>query len=107
MVLIVAMALMNGFDNEFKKKLTVMNYPLTILPKFYGAVDRELLHTLEKEFPDLALSPYVVSSVITRKEDTLEGGYIFGVNFADEVKVNAVLAKALKNKEVGKFSTKM
>jgi len=33
MVLIVAMALMNGFDKEFKSKLTIMNYPLTVLPK--------------------------------------------------------------------------
>ena len=33
MVLIIAMSLMNGFDAEFRKKLTVMNYPLTIMPK--------------------------------------------------------------------------
>ena len=103
MVLIIAMALMNGFDNEFKKKLTVMNYPLTILPKFYGAVDRELLHNLEDKFPDLAFSPYVVSSVITRKKDKLEGGYIFGVDFEKEKKVNKIIAKALKRETPGKF----
>ena len=103
MVLIIAMALMNGFDNEFKKKLTIMNYPLTILPKFYGAVDREMLHTLQKDFPDLAFSPYVVSSVITRKGDKLEGGYIFGVDFEKEKKVNKVIAKALQDKMPGKF----
>jgi len=55
MVLIVAMALMNGFDNEFKKKLTVVNYPLTVIPRFYGAVNDDLLLQLETEFPKLAL----------------------------------------------------
>ena len=103
MVLIIAMALMNGFDNEFKKKLTVMNYPLTILPKFYGAVDRELLHDLEDHFPNLSFSPYVVSSVITRKKDKLEGGYIFGVDFEKEKIVNKIIAKALQNQKVRKF----
>jgi len=104
MVLIIAMALMNGFDNEFKKKLTIMNYPLTIMPKFYGAVNKELLEKLRYEFPTLSFSPYVVSSVITRKNDLLEGGYIFGVDFEQEVKVNSVIAKALQqNKKIGKF----
>ncbi len=103
MVLIIAMALMNGFDNEFKKKLTIMNYPLTIIPKFYGAVDEELLVDLVNRFPELKFSPYVVSSVISRKEDNLEGGYIFGVNFKDEVQVNSVLEEAIDGKEIGKF----
>jgi len=95
MVLIIAMALMNGFDKEFKKKLTVMNYPLTILPKFYGVANADLLQELEHNFPELSFSPYVVSSVITRKGDSLEGGYIFGVDFAREQKVNAIVAKAI------------
>ena len=103
MVLIIAMALMNGFDNEFKKKLTIMNYPLTIMPKFYGAVNDELLVDLQNRFPNLAFSPYVVSSVITRKGDMLEGGYIFGVDFTQERKVNRVLAKALKGKTIDRF----
>ena len=103
MVLIIAMALMNGFDNEFKKKLTIMNYPLTIMPKFYGAVDKNLLEDLRSQFPELSFSPYVVSSVITRKEDSLEGGYIFGVDFKEEAKVNSVLAKAIKGKDIKRF----
>jgi len=103
MVLIIAMALMNGFDNEFKKKLTVMNYPLTILPKFYGSVDESLLMELEQDFPDLHFSPYVSSAIITRKGMSLEGGYLFGVNFKDEIKVNHVIAKAYEDKSIGKF----
>ena len=103
MVLIIAMALMNGFDNEFKKKLTVMNYPLTVLPKFYGAVNETLLENLQKKFPELSFSPYVISSVITRKGDSLEGGYIFGVDFEKEAKVNNVLAKAIDGKHLKRF----
>ena len=75
MVLIIAMALMNGFDKEFKNKLTVMNYPLTILPKFDGSVNEELLSTLTNKFPNLDFSPFVMSSVMTRSGSTLEGGY--------------------------------
>ncbi len=103
MVLIIAMALMNGFDNEFKKKLTVMNYPLTVYPRFYGSVNEGLLLDLEQKFPDLAMSPYVTSSVIARSGSVLEGGYLFGVDFEHEVKVNSVLKEALQDREVKKF----
>ncbi len=103
MVLIIAMALMNGFDKEFKKKLTIMNYPLTIIPKFYGSVNDNLLIDLQSEFPDLKFSPYVQSSVMARSGDKLEGGYIFGVNFSQEIQVNSVLSEALKNTQVNKF----
>jgi len=103
MVLIVAMALMNGFDKEFKKKLTIMNYPLTVIPKFYGAVNEELLLNLQTKFPDLEFSPYVQSAIMARSGSKLEGGYIFGVNFEDEAKVNSVLAKAINKGEFSKF----
>jgi putative ABC transport system permease protein len=104
MVLIVAMALMNGFDKEFKNKLTVMNYPLTILPKFYGSTNEQLLTTLVNDFPKLNFSPYVMSSVITRNGSKLEGGYIFGVDFESEAKVNSILNKAMKGYNYPKFS---
>ncbi len=103
MVLLIAMALMNGFDKEFRKKLTIMNYPLTVIPKFYGAVNENLLLDLELKFPDLKFSPYVQSAVMARSGTKLEGGYIFGVNFKDEAKVNSILAKAIKNSNYSKF----
>ena len=103
MVLLVAMALMNGFDKEFKKKLTIMNYPLTIIPKFYGAVNENLLIDLESKFPELSFSPYVQSSIMIRSGSKLEGGYLFGVNFEDEAKVNSVLAEAIKDTQFNKF----
>lgn len=103
MVLLIAMALMNGFDNEFKKKLTIMNYPLTITPKFYGAVNEELLLNLEMKFPNLSFSPYVQSAIMARSGSKLEGGYLFGVNFESEVKVNSVLKEAIKDQSFEKF----
>ena len=102
-VLLIAMALMNGFDNEFKKKLTIMNYPLTIVPKFYGSANENLLIDLESKFPDLKFSPYVQSAIMARSGTKLEGGYIFGVNFEDEAKVNSVLEKAIKKQTFKKF----
>jgi len=102
-VLLIAMALMNGFDNEFKKKLTVMNYPLTVLPKFYGSVNENLLIDLESKFPNLKFSPYVQSSVMVKSGSNLEGGYLFGVNFEDEANVNEVLSKAIKGVKFKKF----
>jgi putative ABC transport system permease protein len=103
MVLMIAMSLMNGFDHEFKKKLTVMNYPLTIMPKFYGSVNESLLNEVSAEFPDLKFSPYVLSPVIARDGSKLEGGYLFGVNFEDEIEVNAILKEALDGRPMGKF----
>ncbi len=102
-VLLIAMALMNGFDNEFKKKLTIMNYPLTVIPKFYGAVNEDLLLDLQIKFPSLAFSPYVQSSIMARSGSKLEGGYIFGVNMEDEAKVNIIVSKAIEHVQIGKF----
>lgn len=97
------MALMNGFDKEFKKKLTIMNYPLTVLPKFYGSVNENLLIDLENKFPELKFSPYVQSAVMARNGSKLEGGYIFGVDFESEAKVNSVLEEAIKKTDFKKF----
>ncbi|MCW8894539.1 MAG: ABC transporter permease [Sulfurimonas sp.] len=103
MVLLIAMALMNGFDKEFRKKLTIMNYPLTVIPKFYGAVNENLLLDLESKFPNLNFSPYIQTPVMARSGSKLEGGYIFGVNFQREAKVNSVLQKVIENNEFNKF----
>ena len=102
-VLLIAMALMNGFDKEFKKKLTIMNYPLSIVPKFYGSVNESLLMNLETNFPNLKFSPYVQSAIMARSGTKLEGGYLFGVNFEDEAEVNSVLKIAIKNNSFKKF----
>lgn len=103
MVLMIAMALMNGFDKEFRKKLTVMNYPLTVMPKFYGSVNENLLFDLENKFPELSFSPYVQSAVMARSGSKLEGGYIFGVDLKSEAKVNSVVNDAIKQNDFNKF----
>jgi putative ABC transport system permease protein len=103
MVLIIAMALMNGFDAEFRKKLMVMNYPLTIMPKFYGSVDKALYTELQSTFPKMAFSPYVASPIIVRRGARMEGGYLFGVDLKAEAKANIVLEQAIEGKEFSKF----
>ena len=103
MVLLIAMALMNGFDKEFRKKLTIMNYPLTIVQKFYGSVNENFLIDLETKFPTLKFSPYVQSAIMARSGSRLEGGYIFGVNFKDEAEVNSVLNAAIQKHSFKKF----
>lgn len=103
MVLIIAMSLMNGFDAEFRKKLTIMNYPLTIVPRFYGSVDKDLYVNLKEKFPELAFSPYVASPVIVRRGSKMEGGYLFGVDFDEEAKANSVLKQSVEGKSFNKF----
>ncbi len=103
MVLLVAMAIMNGFDKEFERKLFTMNYPLSIYPKSFQKIDNDDLMILEKDFPNLKFSPYISSRVIVKKGAKLEGGLLFGVNFEKEIEINSVLKEALKDKKVGKY----
>lgn len=103
MVLIIAMALMNGMSKEFQKRLFVMNYPLTIVPKFRSTVDDELLSHLRKELPNLKFSAFIRTQAISRKSGQMDGGMLFGVNFTDEVEINSVLKKALGDKRLGRF----
>jgi putative ABC transport system permease protein len=80
-----------------------MNYPITVLPKFFGSVNQGLLIDLETKFPELSFSPYIQSSVMARSGSKLEGGYIFGVDFKSEAKVNSVLRPAIEKFEYKKF----
>jgi putative ABC transport system permease protein len=97
MVLIVAMAIMNGFDKEFERKLFVMNYPITAISNISDVIRIETLEKLKKDFPDLQFSPYLVTNVIARNKENLEGGFLFGVNLQDEKPINEVFAEATKN----------
>ncbi|EAL3757617.1 hypothetical protein A0M30_09030 [Campylobacter jejuni] len=102
-VLLVAMAIMNGFDKEFEKRFFVMNYPITILPKFYAPVNDEFIDELRKTFPNLLFSPYLSAQVVVKGDNRFEGGVLFGVNFNDEKKINEVVAKALKDENLSGF----
>lgn len=102
MVLIVAMAIMNGFDKEFQRKLFTMNYPITILSKF-EKVSQKQVNELKKEFPNLLFSPYIASQVMIKGMSKFEGGLIFGVNFEDEAKINSIVQKGLGDVKMSDF----
>jgi putative ABC transport system permease protein len=97
MVLIIAMAIMNGTAKEFEKKLFTMNYPLSIYPKIDNTIDDELLHDLEKKFPNLLFSPYLSSQVMIQSDESMAGGVIFGVNKEKEAQINDIYAKAVES----------
>ncbi len=100
-VLMVAMALMNGFSKEFERKLFTMNYPLTIYPIYsnHPATNSDL-ENLKSNFPDLLFSPYVQSQALVKRGQKFEGVVIFGVDFEQEKKMNRVINEALGNTTV-------
>ncbi len=97
MVLIVAMAIMNGMSKEFEKKLFVMNYPLTLYATSSYGISEEVVQKLEKEFPNLLFSPYLHTQALARNKSAMNGGVVFGVNFSKEKRINEVLNDALKD----------
>lgn len=97
MVLIIAMAIMNGTAKEFKDKLFTMNYPLSIYPQLEGTVNSNLLHELENKFPHLLFSPYLRSQVMVQSDNSMSGGLVFGVDLVKEAKINKIYAQAIKN----------
>ena len=108
MVLMIAMGVMNGTQKEFKKRLFVMNYPLTVLSYDTNGVNDSLIKKIEAQFPDLKISPYYVTQVIAKNADSVQGTILYGVDFNKEAKINNILAKAYKDANVtnySKFST--
>lgn len=103
MVLMVAMAIMNGFDKEFERKLFTMNYPLTIHSNSFEKVNSDDVEMLSQKFPKLKFSPYISSQVITKKGSKLEGGMLFGVDFEKEKEINSVLKEGVGDIKIGKF----
>ncbi|WKW19495.1 ABC transporter permease [Campylobacter fetus subsp. fetus] len=97
MVLIVAMAIMNGFDKEFERKLFTMNYPITILSHLKGSISNLDVDELRQKFPNLKLSPYISTQTILKNGSQLEGGLVFGVDFNDEKEINSVIKDAIKD----------
>lgn len=103
MVLMVAMAIMNGFDKEFEKKLFTMNYPLSIYSRTFSPMTQADLNRLEEQFPTLKFSPYISTQVIVKKGNRLEGGLLFGVNFEQEAQINSIVAEAIHGKTLEKY----
>ncbi|MCE3039025.1 FtsX-like permease family protein [Helicobacter anatolicus] len=104
MVLLVAMAIMNGMTKEFEKKLFVMNYPLSLFATSSRGVGEGVVAKLEEKFPDLLFSPYLQMQVVVRKGSEMSAGMIFGVDMQKESKINEVFQKAfVEQKEVASF----
>lgn len=103
MVLIVAMAIMNGFDKEFERKLFTMNYPLTIHQNSFTPVMADDLNTLSTKFPNLKFSPFISSQVIAKRGSKLEGGLLFGVDFTKELLINSVLREGVADTKIDKY----
>ena len=93
-VLMIAMAIMNGTQKEFEKRLFVMNYPLTVLPITDNAVDDALVSKLKRTFPDMKFSPYYTTQAITRNKGIVQGSLLYGVDFDAEAALNPIFAKA-------------
>jgi putative ABC transport system permease protein len=94
MVLMIAMGIMNGTQKEFKKRLFVMNYPLTVLPMMEGAINDDLIQTLHHHFPDLQFSPYYTTQVITKNAGAVQGSLLYGVDFEKESAINPIFREA-------------
>ncbi|MDR3347897.1 MAG: ABC transporter permease [Helicobacteraceae bacterium] len=95
MVLIVAMAIMNGKMEEFREKLSVMNYPITILPYRGEYIDIELADRLKSEFEQIKTSPYLQVGAMSRNGSLMEGNIVFGVDFLLESAINPVFKQAI------------
>ncbi|MGX2982053.1 ABC transporter permease [Helicobacter sp. 23-1045] len=104
MVLIVAMAIMEGMIRHFEERLFVMNYPLTIFATQRNAVDSALLANLESKFPHLKFSPYVRSQGAVKLGSNLNAGLIFGIDFKREIAINKVLREKNENLDFTKNS---
>ena len=96
MVLMLAMGIMHGTQEEFKKRLFVMNYPLTITPTTYNATNQKLVDKLQDEFPSISLSPYYTTQVISKSGSNVNGSILYGIDFEKEGVINEVFNHALK-----------
>ena len=95
MVLIVAMAIMNGTSKEFEEKISTMSYPISIVPNSKKFINEPLRKALHKRFPDFILSPYLNTQAIVKQNGQMSGVVVFGVDFHDEAKINKIVKKAL------------
>jgi len=108
MVLMISMGVMNGTHEEFEKRLFVMNYPLTVVSYDTNGVKEELLQDIEKNFPNVKISPYYITQVISKNADSVQGAILYGVDFNKEANINTIFKKAyskINNKNYSKFST--
>ncbi|MBN2823808.1 MAG: ABC transporter permease [Campylobacterales bacterium] len=97
MVLMLAMGIMNGTQKEFIKRLTSMNYPLTVESFNPDGINDELITSLQTKFPHLKFSPYYTTQVITKYDGAVQGMMLYGVDFDKEKHLNPIVGKAMNN----------
>ncbi len=106
MVLMIGIGVTNGTHKEFKKRLFIMNYPLTIISYDNKGISLDALNIIEQKFPNIKISPYYTTQVIAKAADSVQGTILYGVDFNKEAQINTVFKKAYKNidKNVSKYS---
>jgi putative ABC transport system permease protein len=95
MVMMIAIGVTNGIQKDFKERLFVMNYPLTVVSYTDGVSDT-LINKIQQDFPTLKLSPYYTTQVISKNENGIQGSMVYGIDFEKEAAINTVFAKAQK-----------
>ncbi len=95
MVMMIALGITNGIQKEFKERLFVMNYPLTVTSYSEG-IESKVIQDIHTHFPTLKLSPYYTTQVISKNEHGIQGSMVYGVDFSKEAAINTVFAKAVK-----------
>ena len=103
MVLIIAMAIMNGTSKEFEEKISTMSYPITVLPSATGVLDDRIVNAIQERFPNFILSPYINTQAIIKQNGKMGGVLVYGVDFDRESKINEIIKKATKNIKPKKF----
>ena len=103
MVLIVAMAIMNGTSKEFEEKISTMSYPITILNTTNKYIDEKTLKVLKEKFPEFIFSPYLNTQAIIKQKGQMAGAVVFGVDFKAEAAINKIIKKATINVVPKKF----
>jgi putative ABC transport system permease protein len=96
MVLIVAMAIMNGTSKEFEEKISTMSYPITVLSSSNKYISKNFLKALQQRFPNYIMSPYLNTQAIIKQNGRMSGVIVFGVDFKSEAKINSIIKKSIE-----------
>jgi len=102
-VMLIALAITTGIQKDFKERLFVMNYPLTVF-SYGGEVNNTLVKKIEETFPTVKTSPYYTTSAVVKNKIGIQGSLIYGVDFQKESAINNVFAQTdLNNSYDGVF----
>ena len=97
MVLMIGIGVTNGTHQEFKKRLFIMNYPLTVMAYDNRGVPDTELQKLKSEFPTIKISPYYTTQVIAKNADSVQGSILYGIDFKKEATINSIFKKSFND----------